>query len=328
LTTRPPARQKAEVIRVFVEEAGKLRSGGVALAQLARPRWVDVEGQTPADIAWLGETFGFHPLALEDCLHLDQRPKLEDYPSAIFLVLHAFTASPDGPAAVDMHEVHAFLAKDLLVTVHQDPVPALDRARARLADDPGILARGADALLYVVCDDVVDGHLPVLDGLHDALEDLEDQVLTGEPTRKLLETMLAFRRTLVTLRRTVAPSRDVFTALAHPDGGRMSARVALYFRDVQDHLQRATESIDAGRELLAGVLDAYRSQVANRTNAVMKRLTLFSALLLPLTLITGFFGMNFESIPYADPFTLQVAIAAMVAIPAFTVAVFKWFRWI
>lgn len=316
------------MIRVFVEEDGKLRSGGIVLAQLPRPRWVDIEGQTPGDIAWLGETFGFHPLALEDCLHLDQRPKLEEYPSAIFLVLHAFTGAPDDPADVKMHEVHAFLAKDLLVTIHEDPVQAIDRARAHLVADPAILHRGADALLYTVCDGVVDGHLPLLDRLHDALEDLEDRVLTGPPSRDLLETILRFRRTLVTLRRTVAPSREVFSALARPEEGRVSERAALYFRDVQDHLQRATESIDAGRELLAGVLDAYRSQLANRTNAVMKRLTLFSALLLPLTLITGFFGMNFTTIPYGEPETLRTAIAAMVVLPAFTVALFKWLRWI
>lgn len=328
MTARRPPLEKGVVIRVFVEQDGKLRTGGVSLAQLPRPRWVDLEGQTPEDVAWLGETFGFHPLALEDCLHLDQRPKLEGYPSSIFLVLHAFTADLANPAAVQLHELHAFLAKDLLVTVHADAIPALDRTLARLEDDPSMLARGADALLYHVCDDVVDGHLPLLDALHDALEDLEDRVLTGDPTRQLLETILAFRRTLVTLRRTVAPSRDVFTALTHPDPTRVSERAAPYFRDVQDHLQRATESIDAARDLLAGVLDAYRSQVAHRTNDVMRRLTLFSALLLPLTLITGFFGMNFETIPYAEPRTLHLAIAAMVALPAATVAIFRWFRWI
>lgn len=317
------------MIRVFVEQDGKLRTGDASLAALDRPRWVDIEAQTPEEIAWLGSSFGFHPLALEDCLHLDQRPKLEEYPNSIFVVIHSFSATPAHPTSIERHELHAFLGKDLLVTVHADPLPAIDRVRTLLEGDATLLSRGTDLLLYLICDKVVDGHLPVLDAIHDAIEDLEERVLTGDGApRELLQQILDFRRTLVDLRRRVAPTREVFVSLARPEFGRVSERAAFYFRDVQDHLQRTTDSIDAGRELLAGVLDGYRSQVANRTTDLMKRLTLFSALLLPLTLITGFFGMNFTGIPYDRPPTLHAAIAAMILLPAATVALFRFLRWI
>lgn len=307
-----------------VEENSQLKEGGVAVAIAfsGTYRWIDIEAQTPEDMAWLGENFRFHPLALEDCLHLDQRPKMEEYEDSLFIVVHAFSTAA---GELEVHELHTFVMSKLLVTVHADPLPAVDAVRARLRREPEHLTKGPDALLHLLLDAVTETHSPVIEELQDRLDTLEEELLSS-PTKTLLEGLFDLRKKLVLLRRAVAPTRDMLLSLSRNE--RIHAGIAPYFRDVYDHVHRAVEEIDSARDMLNDILAAYHSEVAHRTNVVMKRLTLFSALLLPLTFITGFFGMNFTGIPYDDPGMLLAAFAAIIVLPAATVASFRLLRWI
>jgi magnesium transporter len=314
-------------------------------------RWIDIQAADRATLARLEHDFGYHPLALEDCSHFDQRPKVEDYDRYLFVVVHAFSApvldAPPGPAvddtllpaepdAVDPRidvdraqvlELHAFLSDDLLVTIHEEPLDKLNELFHRIAADPTPLRRGVDVLYYTLADSLVDSHFPLLDAFTESLDQVEEAMLSRHPTAGDLHQLFTLRSMLVRMRRFLSPQRDVFALLArrvNPVGRDIIREATVpYFRDVYDHVVRITEAIDAGRELLGNALDAYRSATSNRTNEIMKRLTIFSAIFLPLSFLVGFFGMNFHAIPYDHAAWLSTAVGIMVAVP---VGMLLWFR--
>lgn len=301
---------------------GALRRGGLELAEGEGPLWLDLTAPTDAELAYLGRRFGFHALALEDCAHLDQRAKLEEYDDHLFLVQHCF-ASGSQVWELEVRELHAFLGRDYLVTVHDTPVPALDEAFERAVAHPQIAARGPDFWLYLVSDRLTDGHFSLLDDLAGAIESLEDEILAGS-SRKSIEAIFALKRSLVLLRKIISPTRDVLAVLSKRGDPRVGERTALYFRDVYDHLVRVVEAIEADRDLLGNALDAYLSMSANRTNDIVKQLTIFSVIFLPLTFITGFFGQNFTSIiPYEKIWTFDLMLLLCGATP---LALLLWFR--
>jgi magnesium transporter len=278
-------------------------------------RWIDLEAQDDAALAMLGERFGLHPLALEDCLHLDQRPKLEEYGDYLFVVIHCFHCPKQDATEVELHEIHAFLGDGWLITAHAAPDSALEDVWKRLAGDAVLGRKGADFIYYLIADTVVDANFPILDLLADELEELEDRVVQ-HPRSEELQHIFSLKRTLVHMRRVLSPERDVFAILAKRGDPRIGEKTSLYFRDVYDHLVRIYESIDTGRDLLGNALDAYLSMVANRTNEIMKRLTVLSAVFMPLAFVTGFFGQNFAHLPFGSDALMYTMIAACVAIPA------------
>ena len=284
-------------------------------------RWIDLEAQDVAALAILGERFGFHPLAIEDCAHEDQRPKLEEYEASLFIVAHAFTLTA-GCDDVSVAEVHCFLARGTLVTVHLHPVPLLDDLRRRLVAEPVRIRRGPDFLLHAVLDSLVDAIFAHLDHISDALEELETAVI-HHPDQKDLERIFAVKHVIATVRRVLGPLRDVVATLARPDNPYVSSRAAVYFRDVHDHAMRIVERLEVARDLIGNCVDAYRSSVANHTNEVIKRLTLVSAIFLPLTFVTGFFGQNFDHLPIHG-YALLLTVCALVFLLPPTLWI--WFR--
>ena len=313
------------MITVHTLVHGRLVHGGKELALSPGYRWIDIQAQTPAEVAWLGATFGFHPLALEDCLHLNQRSKFEDYPSALFLVLHSVAAAD--PCDVSLRELHIFLTEDVIVTVHSEPLHELDRVLERGRRDPDLLSRTPDTLLHLICDEVVDSQFPVIEQIRETVDNLEQEVLTSHEPR-MLQRIFAAREALVQLRRALSPERDVLLQLSKGGDKRVGDRIRLYFRDVHDHAVRHADAVDQAKEALKDVLAAYHSNAANRTSEIVKRLTLFSAIFLPLTFITGFFGMNFTHLPFGDDAFLMAALASMIVLPA-GMGLWFWFsRWI
>ncbi len=302
-------------------------------SELSRPpppgviRWIDICGQTEADMTLLGERFGFHPLALEDCIHIDQRPKLEEYDGNLFIVIHAFRCPSGNAREMLPQELHAFLGQNYLVTVHAEVMAPLDTAWKRVAADAALGRRGADFLYYLIADGVVDANFALLDLLSDALEEIEDSVLGGAQTHDL-KNIFALKHTLVGMRRTLSPERDVFSLLCKRGSQLVSERTALYFRDVYDHLVRIYESIDSARDLLGNALDAYLSMVAQRTNEIMKRLTILSAIFLPLTFITGFFGQNFKDLPIEHAWIMWGVTGLCVVVPTGMLIYFRRQRWL
>jgi magnesium transporter len=286
-------------------------------------RWIDIEAQDAPTMEVLQERFGLHPLAVEDCLHFDQRPKLEEYADALFIVFHALECPHDNARETIPRELHVFLGEHYVLTIHDVPLPALDGVWKRVAADVQLAKKGADFLFYLVADAIVDSHFAHVDRISDSLEDLEESVL-NRADRRDLEHIFSLKHTLVLLRKVLSPQRDVFALLAkRGTGALINERVAVYFRDVYDHLVRIYESIDAARDLLGSALEAYLSMVSQRTNEIMKSLTLLSAVFLPLTFITGFFGQNFEGLPYKNEGLMMVVVVACVLVP---IGMLLWFR--
>ena len=250
--------------------------------------WLDLNQPTAADFVVLRDSFGFHPLALEDSMNFGQRPKLDEYDDFVFLVVYG--AAPDEDRLV---EVHCFYSERFLVTVHRDAAPAFTEVRRRYQkrnapiEDPG-------RLLYRIVDGLVDSFFPILEDFDDRIDRLEDETFLHASDQQLQE-IFAMKRLLVGIRKAVGPQRDLFASLM----GRlnelpgMSAEDERYFRDVYDHLIRISDLIDTYRDLLTSSMDVFLSTVSNRLNVVMKQLAIIATIFLPLTFITGFFGQNF-----------------------------------
>jgi magnesium transporter len=250
--------------------------------------WVDLYRPQAADFELLRDVFKFHPLAVEDSEHFDQRAKIDEYEDFVFIV--AYGASPDRDRLV---EVHCFYSDRFLVTVHRDDCPAFAELRGRY-DQLHEPTLRPSLLLYRVVDGLINSFFPILGAFDDRIDELENQIFLRASDDQLQE-IFQMKRLLVGMRKAVTPQRDAFASLT----GRMAelpgfdAEDEHYFRDVYDHLIRISDLIDSYRDLLTSAMDVYLSTVSNRLNAVMKQLTIIATVFLPLTFITGFFGQNF-----------------------------------
>ncbi len=280
----------AFVLRVLRLEGEAVRNGGRELAAPGSPIWVDCSPE-PENLDWLASRFGFHPLALEDAAHADQRSKFEDYPGTDFIVLHRLASHPAGEDVADQ-ELHAFLTADALVTVHVDRIVELDAVFDRVMGDRAVLGRGPDFVLYLVYDAITDAHFHIADELSDEVEVLNEEVLENPREREMVGRIAALRHRLAHLRRRLAPQREVLAALSRPGQSVVRERAVFYFRDVQDHVVRITEQLDVSRDLASQTMEIYLSTVNNRISSVMARMALVSTIFLPLTFITSVFGMN------------------------------------
>lgn len=284
-------------------------------------RWVDLYEHDEAALELLKERFDFHPLAIEDCSSFELRSKIEEYEDYLFIVLHSFTAHPTEADEIEVHEVHAFLSDTYLVTVHDNPINATDGVWRRAAGDRSVLGKGPCWALYMVADAMVDSMFPRLAQIAEELEEVEDAVLEGADEQDLL-SVFQVKRTLVNMRRVIRPARDVIGMLSRRADHRIDERTAIYFRDVYDHIQRVSESIEEARDLASNAMDAYQTTISNRTNEVMKKLTIFSAIFLPLGFITGFWGQNFNKLPIGNEVIFYVTLGCTVAVP---LALLIWF---
>jgi magnesium transporter len=319
----------------------ELREGRVELSEgterVAPPpagvlRWIDLCAQDPPQLELLRERFDLHPLAIEDCAHFDQRPKMEEYLDHVFLVTQGFSAKGERIRKLELHELHAFLGERFLLTVHVDEVAALNEVWTRLAGEPRLLERGVDFAYYLVVDGIVDDNFPILDRIADELDELEDAVL-ARPRLEDLHRIFELKRHLVAMRKVLSPQRDVLGLISKRGDPRISERTAFYLRDVYDHLVRINESIEGNRDLLGNALDAYLSAVGQRTNEIMKHLTILSAIFLPLAFVVGFFGQNFDNFPFLRDWVhsdrlMWSMIVMCLATPLGMLAWFKHKGWI
>ncbi len=308
------------MLQVCVLKEGRILTGGEELLDVPGPKWVDVEKPTEDVMKRLGERFGLHKLAVEDSLHLDQRPKLEEYPQHQFIVLQGFTCGKD-VCELTLQEHHFFLGPDWLISVHELRFEGVEGVRKRVQDDPrGTLERGADFVLYLLADALIDRQFPILDSFSDELEDLEVAIFENAQPEHL-QRIFQMKRMLVQFRRVLSPQRDVVGLMARRGIPNVHERTTLYFRDVYDHLVRLYEQIDSGRDLVGNVMDGYLSMVANKTNDITKQLTIFSTLFLPLSFIVGFFGQNFDVLSGRGYYW-----AMWVMIIGFPLALVYWFK--
>ena len=276
----------------------------------------------------LEKTFKFHQLTLEDIRHQNQRPKVEEYTGYAFVVL--FTAELEGNR-VQIREHHLYLSGQYLVSVHLEPSEILDKLRQRIKANPDLTHRSLPYLFYLVVDQLVDSLFPVLETLDDATDAVEDTIIARPDTAALSE-LSDLKRAVVDLRKVLGAQRDVFQRLTTRAIGEVGDQeMSIYYRDVYDHLVRQYETVDSLRDLLSTSMDVYLSTVSNRLNLRITRLTVFATLFLPLTFLTGFFGMNFAWLVghIAPAWTFWVfAVSVMLAVTAGQLFYYRRLGWI
>ncbi len=255
--------------------------------------WLDLDDADPHDndaIDLLRNTFGFHPLAVEDAEHFGQRPKIVEYDDYAYMVVHGAESHANGTI-----EVHIFFNDKYTVNVRRGDCPLLDDVRGRMGRHPASELTAPQVLLvYLIVDALTDSFFPVLTAFDERVDTLEDAILS-RPTEEQLGILFQMKRRLVAIRKVITPQRDMFASLSSgvtqiPGMNDESAR---YFRDLYDHLIRISDMVDAYRDLLSGVMDTHISTVSNRLNVVMKQLAIIATIFLPLSWLTGFFGQNF-----------------------------------
>jgi magnesium transporter len=297
--------------------------------------WLDL-GDEPADSCEpiLREIFGFHPLAIEDALQESHVPRVDDWGEYLYIVLHAVTFAPsDGNEfdvaqhGADSLELDVFVGSQYLVTYRNQDIGAVGRLWAACQRDERHLHKGVAHLLYELADGLVADYMPVLDQFDEAIDHIEERVFT-DPDPTLLEQIFALRRAVVHLRHIIAPQREVLNKLARSDYAVIDTEDRVFFRDVYDHLVRLYDINESLRDLVGGAMEVYLSVVNNRMNEVVKTLTIVTAFFMPLSFITGFFGMNFfQAVAPTGAWTGEamflLALTGMVLMP---VGMYLWMR--
>lgn len=291
--------------------------------------WIDLTNPTSEELGPLATIFHLHPLAVEDALKRQQRPKAEDYEQFLFITTHAVRPKGARSHDITLDEVDIFFGPGYVITAHSGTPPVLNEIRRRLLQAPEALRGTHGYVLYVILDVVVDSYFPVLDSLDDYIEGLED-ALFKKPSPRSMDRLFGAKRALLTLRRVAAPQRDLINILMRHDTRLISEPLRAYFRDIYDHLLRITEGIDTHRDLLAGAVDISLSLVSNRLNEVVKRLTVTTAIFASLAVISGIYGMNFERSfpPFEWRYGFIAALGIMAASVAIMLAVFRRMRWL
>jgi magnesium transporter len=250
--------------------------------------WLDIQAPDDDDYKLLSDTFKFHQLTIEDVKHQNQRPKLDGYDGYVFAVV--FVIALNGQD-VSFREHHLYIAPNFLVTVHQPPEPSFDNLNLRIAESPVSVCHKSSFLTYLVMDSLVDTTFSALETLDESVDRLQDEVLR-DANNAQLALLQQMKHSAVEMRRILGAQRDMFQRLVTLSL-EADRETTAYYRDVYDHIIRQYETVDSLRDLLTGAMDVYLSTVSNRLNMTVKALTVVASLFLPLTFLTGFFGMNF-----------------------------------
>ncbi len=303
--------------------------------------WLDLDRPDDNELALLDDVFGFHPLAIEDTIQYNQRPKIESYNHVgdmcsagyYYMVIHG----PDLATFREQlrtKELDIFFSERYLVTIHDEAMSSITDARTKTSAGPGrILDNGIDMLLHYILDHVVDAYIPIFDWMQEEIDALEEQAM-NDPDRDLLVKLGIKKRELLNLRRIIGPQREVLAQLTRGDVPIIREQARVYLRDVSDHLTRAVETIEIYRDLVLGARDIYLSSLSNHLNQIMKTLTIITVVALPMTVTTSFFGMNFsQGVPAFDsmlhsPMGFGVAMGVMLGLVVVLLMLFWKKKWI
>jgi magnesium transporter len=276
-----------------VEDGDAIRS---ALEDGRSLLWVDILSPTDEDFAALRDEFEFHPLAMEDAMRGGQRAKVDEYPEHSLIVL--FDLGLDAAAdQAQVRELTMFVAEYFVITLHQEPIHAIDDVWSRLEREPSIIKpHPLSLLVYQLADCLVDDYFPIVDRFDERLADLEEQ-LFNSPGRVTLPRMFTIRKELVEMRRLVNQMRDVFNVLTRREQIVFNQNMLPYYTDVYDHLLRISDTLELQRDILSGALEAYLSIQSNELNVTVRKLTAATVMVMVPTLIAGIYGMNFDYMP-------------------------------
>lgn len=280
--------------------------------------WVDFDRPKEEEIALLHSFFEFHPLAIEDCLHGLQRPKLNYYDDYTFFVLHAISEEN-----LEANELNMFFGENYVVTFHFEELQELEDARDRIILNPTKWEEGHVFTAYQVIDKIVDNYFPILYKIEDHLNDIEEK-LSPSTIHLSMDFVFDVRSDLLRLRRTIIPMRELLYRMLSSEKLAFSKHERTYFSDIHDHLLRLAEILEMNRELTADIRDSQLSINSNQMNRIMMTLTIISSIFIPLTFIAGVYGMNFDNMPELSWRYSYVAV--LVTMLGIGIAMLLWFK--
>jgi magnesium transporter len=307
--TQPPVPTTADAPPriIYLAADGKVRRDlsptdiNKALADNGGIIWIDLDTTCKAHVAILEHVCKFHPLTIEDTLNPNSRVKLDEYADYLFLVIRGvrFYEGTDDPYDLETFNLNFYLGKNFVVTVHAGQSSAVDAVAEKIQRNPELISRGVDRIAHAIMDVAVDAYFPLLDQLDEFVDSLEQRVFENFDQESLRD-IFAVKRTVLSLRRHLAPQREVFNALSNRPTPLLQPESQIYFRDIYDHVLRINDALDTYRDLLSSTLDSYLSQVSNRLGNVTKGLSIFATVTLPFVIISGMWGMNFHDIPLSE----------------------------
>lgn len=296
--------------------------------------WINIDGLHDIEvIEKIGSCFDIHPLVLEDILNTDQRPKIEDLENYIFLVLKMLLYDKKE------HEIHSeqvslVLGKNFVISFQESIGDVFDNIRDRIRKGKGRIRKmGADYLAYSLIDAIVDNYFIILEEIGEKIEDMEEE-LVSSPTPKTLQQIYNLKREMIYLRKSVWPLRELISGMQRGESKLIKSVTNIYLRDLYDHTIQVIDTIETYREMFSSMLDMYISSVSNKLNEIMKVLTIFSAIFIPLTFITGIYGMNFDTrLPFNMPelgwyFGYPMVLVIMIGVLVTLLVFFKRKKWI
>lgn len=290
--------------------------------------WINIDGLHEVDIvAKAGEHFDFHPLLQEDIVHTGQRPKLESSEHYIFIVLKMFYYMTE-EQEVEAEQVSIILGSNFVISFQEREGDTFNFVRDRIQNNRGRIRRmGSDYLAYALVDSIVDNYFNILEKYGERIELLEEE-LTSNPTTETLNVIHRLKKEIILLRKSVWPLREIIGGLEREESPLVGDSIQVFIRDLYDHTIQVIDSVETMQEILSGMQDLYLSSVSNKMNEVMKVLTIFAAIFIPLTFMAGIYGMNFEYMPELKiPWAYPALWVAMITVALGLIAFFKRKKW-
>jgi magnesium transporter len=277
-----------------VQEIARVVAGGTGVL------WVDLDSAARSHTAILEHACRFHPLTIEDTLNPDSRVKLEEFRGYLFMIIRGvgFHEETEDPYDLATRNLCFYLGPNYLVTVHAGPSAEVTAVADWMDRNPELLERGADRLMHALMDAAVDAYFPILDQIDGFIDGLEERVF-ADFDRSCLHDIFAVKRLVLSLRRHLAPQREVFNILTNRPSPLLAPESQIYFRDIYDHVLRINDSLETYRDLLSSTLDAYLTQVSNRLGSVTKGLSMVATMSVPFVVVSGMWGMNVP-VPFAQ----------------------------
>ena len=292
--------------------------------------WVIIEGLANVEtVERIGSIFDIHQLVLEDILNTHQRPKFEDHDDYLFIVLK-YLQSENEPFTLIYEQISLLVLKNLVIVFKEKKDDLFNPILQRIKTSKGrFRSLGTDYLTYTILDTIVDQKFTLIDSLDNAITTVEESLLDSKATQDTLNTIQRLKREIINIRRHVSPLRALMAEMLRSDSELIHEKTHIYLRDIEDHVMRAIELIESYRDILSSLLDIYISSVSNKMNEVMKVLTVFASIFIPLTFLAGIYGMNFEYMPELKwKWAYPTLWAAFIAIPVILLIYFKKRKWL
>ncbi len=293
--------------------------------------WIAIDNPDSKSNAYLKKNYKFHHLDLEDCLSEIQRPKIDEYDNYLFIVLH-LPVEKGAKKNIQTSELNIFIGQNFVITLHDDnPIikRVFEKCKKKKAVKEEYLSKGSGYFLYMIIDDLFEAGFPVLDSMNKDITELEKEVFNQNYSKDRLRDILMLKKDIINFRRIIMPQRAIIAQLEHKNKKFLPENLDVYFDDIVDKIEKIWNNLENFQELTASLQETNESIISHNTNNVIKILTLFSVVMLPLTFVTGFYGMNITSLPYAEnTSSLYIITGGLVGIAVVMISYFRYRKWL